>query len=154
MTSSNGNIFRVTGHLCGEFTGYQWIPRTKASDAELWCFLWSAPWINGLINNREASDLRSYRAHYDVIVMYAVLWPTQSKSHTQWHYNSVTWASWRLRSPVTRLFVQQNVEANNKGNIKAPHCWVSKNDCTKMQICFMFPQYNSTCNGIKGKYIP
>ena len=42
MTSSNGNIFRVTGHLCGEFTGTRWIPRTKASDAELWCFLWSA----------------------------------------------------------------------------------------------------------------
>ena len=38
MTSSNGNIFRVTGHWCGEFT----ILRTKASDAELWCFLWSA----------------------------------------------------------------------------------------------------------------
>ena len=30
-------------HLCGEFTGHRWIPRTKASDAELWCFLWSAP---------------------------------------------------------------------------------------------------------------
>ena len=43
MTSSNGNIFRVTGHLCGEFTGPRWIPRTKASDAELWCFLWSVP---------------------------------------------------------------------------------------------------------------
>ena len=42
MTSSNGNIFRVTGPLCGEFTGPRWIPRTKASDAELWCFLWSA----------------------------------------------------------------------------------------------------------------
>ena len=42
MTSSNGNIFRVTGHLCGEFTGPRWIPRTRASDAELWCFLWSA----------------------------------------------------------------------------------------------------------------
>ena len=42
MTSSNGNIVRVTGHLCGEFTGHRWIPRTKASDAELWCFLWSA----------------------------------------------------------------------------------------------------------------
>ena len=42
MMSSNGNIFRVTGHLCGEFTGPRWIPRTKASDAELWCFLWSA----------------------------------------------------------------------------------------------------------------
>ena len=29
MTSSNGNIFRVTGPLCGEFTGDRWIPRTK-----------------------------------------------------------------------------------------------------------------------------
>ena len=40
MTSSNGNIFRVTGHLCGEFTGPRWIPRTKASDAKLWCFFY------------------------------------------------------------------------------------------------------------------
>ena len=43
MTSSNGNIFRATGHLCGEFTSHRWIPRTKASDTELWCFHWSAP---------------------------------------------------------------------------------------------------------------
>ena len=35
--------FRVTGHLCGEFTGPRWIPRPKASDAELWCYLWSVP---------------------------------------------------------------------------------------------------------------
>ena len=38
MPSSNGNIFRVTGHLRGEFTSHRWIPRTKASDAELWYF--------------------------------------------------------------------------------------------------------------------
>ena len=39
--------FRVTGHLCGEFTGHRWIPHTKASDAELWCFLWSASeWLS------------------------------------------------------------------------------------------------------------
>ena len=43
MTSSNGNIFRFTGPLCGELTGHRWIPYTKAGDAELWCFLWSAP---------------------------------------------------------------------------------------------------------------
>ena len=43
MTSSNGNNFRVTGPLCGEFTVHRWIPLTKASDAELWCILWSAP---------------------------------------------------------------------------------------------------------------
>ena len=32
---------RYCGHLCGEFTGPRGIPLTKASDAELWCFLWS-----------------------------------------------------------------------------------------------------------------
>ena len=36
MTSSNGSMFRVTGLLCGEFTGHRWIPLTKASDAEFW----------------------------------------------------------------------------------------------------------------------
>ena len=43
MESLNGNIFRVTGPLCGEFTDRQLIPRTKASDAKPLCFLWSAP---------------------------------------------------------------------------------------------------------------
>ena len=71
MTSSNGNVFRVTGPLFGEFTGHRWIPRTKASDAELWYFVWPAPWINGWVNNREAGDLRRQRAHYDVIVMFS-----------------------------------------------------------------------------------
>ena len=37
QTSSNGNIFRVTGYLCGDFTGHRWIPHTKSSGAELWC---------------------------------------------------------------------------------------------------------------------
>ena len=68
MTSSNGNIFRVTGHLCGEFPGHRWIPRTKASDAKLWCFLWSAPWVN----NEKTGDLKRHRAHYDVIVVIRV----------------------------------------------------------------------------------
>ena len=61
MTSSNGNIFRVTGHLCGEFTGHWWISRTKASDTELWCFLWSAPLNKCCLKRR--------RAHYGVTLM-------------------------------------------------------------------------------------
>ena len=69
MTSPNGSIFRVTGPLCGDFTGHRLIPRTKASDAELWCFLWSALWRNGCENNREAGNLRGHRSHYDVIVI-------------------------------------------------------------------------------------
>ena len=43
VTLSNGNILCVTGPLCGEFTCHRWIPLTKASDAELWCFIYSAP---------------------------------------------------------------------------------------------------------------
>ena len=48
---------------------HRWIPFTKPSDAELWCFLWYAPWINGWVNNREAGDLRHHRADYDVSVV-------------------------------------------------------------------------------------
>ena len=32
MTSSKGNIFRVTGPLWGESTGHRWIPPIKVSD--------------------------------------------------------------------------------------------------------------------------
>ena len=70
MTSSNGSIFRVSGPLHGEFTGHRWIPLTKASDAQLWSFRWSAPWINCWVNNCEAGDLRRHHAHYDVTVMW------------------------------------------------------------------------------------
>ena len=67
MTSSNGNIFRITGPLWREFTGDRWISLTKAIDAKLWCFLWSAP-QNGWANNRDTSDSRCHRAHYDATV--------------------------------------------------------------------------------------
>ena len=35
MTSSNENLFRITGPLSGKFTGHQWISHRKTSDAEL-----------------------------------------------------------------------------------------------------------------------
>ena len=44
--------------------------------------------INGWVNNREAGDLRRYRAHYDVIVMYIQLGihiSDQTCMHTQMH---------------------------------------------------------------------
>ena len=51
-----------------------------------WCgalmFALLCAWINGWVNNREADDLRRFRAHYDVIVMgYIVLTPTIIPSH-------------------------------------------------------------------------
>ena len=38
MTSSNGNLFRVIGPLCGEFTGHCWIPLTKPVTRSFYVF--------------------------------------------------------------------------------------------------------------------
>ena len=69
MTSSSGSIFRVTGHLCGEFTG----PPVNSPHKGQWrgalMFSLICVWINGWVNNRKAGDLRCYRSHYDVIVI-------------------------------------------------------------------------------------
>ena len=44
MTSSNGNVFRVTGLLCGELIHRSsGIPLKKPSDAGLWYLFLSAP---------------------------------------------------------------------------------------------------------------
>ena len=68
MTSSNRNIFLPTGPLCGESNGHRWIPITKASDAELWCFFRSTP--EGRLSKQSLGwDLRCHRAHYGVAVM-------------------------------------------------------------------------------------
>ena len=66
-TSSNGNIFRFTGHLCEKLsTDHRWIPCTKASGADMFSLI--CAWINEWAHNREAGDLSHHRAHYDVIV--------------------------------------------------------------------------------------
>ena len=51
--------------VTGEFPAQG--PVKRDFDVSLIC-----AWINGLVNNRDAGDLRRYRAHYDidVIVMY------------------------------------------------------------------------------------
>ena len=68
MTSSNGNIFRVTGPLCGEFTGPVNSPHKGQWRGAL-IFSLICVWINSWVNNREAGDLRRHRSHYDVNVM-------------------------------------------------------------------------------------
>ena len=58
--------FRVTGYLCGEFTGHRWIPCTKASDAELGWFFFYLRLNNGWVNNREAPSCPLWR-HCNVL---------------------------------------------------------------------------------------
>ena len=68
MTSSNGNIFRVTGPLYGEFTGTGEFPAQSQWRGALMFSLICA-WINDWVNNREAGDLRRRHGHSDVNVM-------------------------------------------------------------------------------------
>ena len=101
MTSSNGNIFRVSGHLCREFPGHRWIPHTRVSDETMFSLI--CVWINGWANNREAGDLRRYPTHYDVTVihghktMFFFLWFKRPS------WNSVfIWNNKAISGPITK----------------------------------------------------
>ena len=92
MTSSKGNIFRVIGPLCGEFT-------VSAGNSPHKC-QWRGPLmfslicagINGWVNNREAGDLRRHRAHYDVTVMWDEYAIIRLPLEQSWHHLPVdTW---------------------------------------------------------------
>ena len=68
MMSSNGNIFRVAGHLWGNSPVPGKFPHKGQWRGAL-KFSLICVWINGWVNNCEAGGLRRYRTHYDVIVM-------------------------------------------------------------------------------------
>ena len=65
MTSSNGNIFRITGPLWGEPVDSP----HKGQWRGALVFSLICAWTNGW-DNRNAGDLRRHRAHYDVTVMW------------------------------------------------------------------------------------
>ena len=79
MTSSNGNISRVIGLLCGEFTG-------ELPHKGLWrralMFSLICAWTGGWVDNRHVSDWRRHRAHYEVTVM-GVAWWTSRNDRTE-----------------------------------------------------------------------
>ena len=83
--------------VTGEF------PSQKASDAELWCFLRSAPWINGSVNNCEAGDLKRHWTHCDVIVM-CYFWPFIHDIFPDYVITPVAmnllWSIWMMHVPT------------------------------------------------------
>ena len=91
MTSSNGDIFRVTGPFSGESTGHRWIPLTNASDAEFWCLLWCAPEQTAEQNNRDTGDLRRHRVHYDVNIMIVISNQNRRQTHASPDQNVRRW---------------------------------------------------------------
>ena len=58
-------------------------------------------WINGWVNNREAGDLRRYRAHYDVIVM-----NNDDVYHRISHCAALLWCTSRLKNAILELITK------------------------------------------------
>ena len=91
MTSSNGNIFRVTGPLCGELTGHRWIPLTKVCDAELRCILLSA-------HEQTAEQTIDKPVIWDAIAL--IMKSLSFDQHwlrlglVTWRHQAITWNSW------------------------------------------------------------
>ena len=97
MTSSNGSIFRVTGPLCGEFTGPGEFPAQRPVTRSFDVFFdlrLNKDWVN----NRETGDLRRHRGHCDVNVMENSLRFSVCGDFTRKPLTNVTdverWVSW------------------------------------------------------------
>ena len=86
MTSSNGNIFRVTGHLCGEFTGPGEFPTQRPVTRSFDVF------IDLRLNKRLSKHSRG--------------WWFETRSRPLWHHRNVygwtrpCWAIDRKRSRI------------------------------------------------------
>ena len=65
------NIFRVTGHLCGQFFNSSVMANSPHKGQWRRALMYSLIYacINAWVNNLEASGLRHHRAHNDVSVM-------------------------------------------------------------------------------------
>ena len=132
MTSSSWNIIHVTGPLWGESTGHRWITFTKASDAELCCFLWSAneQTFKQTIEMPVICD--PYRSHYDVTVMNYFL---------MFHSRNFSW-NYRLQGNrhlenVLEVFVC-SLQGNRQMSLK--YLSATKPPCWSWSRCWLFLQ--------------
>ena len=86
-------------------------------------------WINGWVNNREAGDLRRYRAHYDAIVMerfqQAPWWPSFDHGYYCTHQSSLYHHKMKKKKSLTDAKMSQTFEfIFNKRliHIEKPQC--------------------------------
>ena len=84
--------FSIYWPFVREFTGHRWIPISKTSDKELWCFLWSESERTVGQNIETPAIWDAHRAHYDVTLM------------AEWMCINCTWANARYSISVTALW--------------------------------------------------
>ena len=138
MMSPNGDIFPVTDHLCREFTGPRWIHKGQWRGALLFSLI--CAWINGWVNNREASDLRRHRAHYDIAVMFALLTKFITYTCTFWRFEllvnhilseSSLWVGGDVVVPYIAGRVSQTWPAYPYRYLRTQRCWATYRDPPK-----------------------
>ena len=118
MTSSNGNIFRVTVLVQGIHRSPANSPHKGQWRGALMFSLICA-WIKGCVNNREAGDLRRHHAHYDVTVMktffgggtnfYAICIKDTGSEHNCYYI----WLCWIMFSNLKYRYVQSIIMLGN-----------------------------------------
>ena len=122
MTSSNGNIIRVTGPLRGESTGHRWFPLTKPVTRNFDVF------FDLRLNKRLSKHSRrcwfetpSRSLHYDVIVVMCVVFfffqiegiEDEKKSQDEWKWSewsgtTLLWYGVAYREPVPLTIFRSN----------------------------------------------
>ena len=139
MTSSNGNIFRVTGPLCGEFTGPGEFPTqrpvTRSFDVffdlrlnnrlskhswawwfeTLSCSLWRHRNVYIYRSRQNKPPFPSYVKWRE---LYAGMRDHDNMGRRYDHCSHITWPPSRLGTPSTLLFIQELFTVN----IKALYC--------------------------------
>ena len=105
-------------------TAHRWIRLTKASDVQLFYFLWSAP-EQTVEQTNETQCLKSwgYAVIFNPRLMTLFVADEKSTlvqvSASQWKYM----IAWCLNSAASCLFVQKFVRVNNKAIFKFPNHW-------------------------------
>ena len=125
MMSSNENISRVTGPLCGEFTRHRWIPHTQRPVTRSF-----GVFLDLRLNKREAGDLGCHCAHYDFTVM-------------EWYNNfdmKILLHNWKIWMPSEEYFIgyirPHRVRMTYICVNKLSHRWV-----TQWRIAYSVPSY-------------
>ena len=139
MTSLSGNVFRATGHLCGEFTGPGEFPAQRPVTRSFDAF------FDLRLNKRlskQSDDLRRYRAHYNVIVMITV---KQDRHQDCWC------RSFLRRQDISSRdanYVRWYVTVFITNESQQPVTFQCRGMKNRYKCKMIFPQQNSTCNGL------
>ena len=115
-----------------------------------WCgalmFSFICVWINGWVNNRETGDLRRYRAHYDVIIMYC-------------NYNTLL-VEWSFGDPCLAPFNTLRPRPNDRhfSDDIFKCIFLNKNISISIRILLTFapkvPIDNKTSVGLDDRWVP